>query len=53
LNSGLYENGTSDYITVSTVTRSASWILTEYNNTNSPGNIGSASFYTVGSEVYP
>ncbi|KPK38533.1 MAG: hypothetical protein AMJ69_08220, partial [Gammaproteobacteria bacterium SG8_47] len=30
--------------------RSAHWVKTEYNNQNAPGDIGSAGFYTVGSE---
>jgi hypothetical protein len=44
-------NGGVDEVHIANAARSASWILTEYNNQNSPGNIGAASFYTVGSEV--
>ncbi len=31
--------------------RSADWILTEYNNQNTPGNIGAAAFLTFGPET--
>jgi hypothetical protein len=42
--------GVLDEVRVSSVVRSADWILTEYNNQNDPGNIGTPGFYTVGSE---
>lgn len=48
---GEYNNGNIDEIHISNSIRSTAWITTEYNNQNSPGNIGSASFYTVGSEI--
>ncbi len=39
-------NGSLDEIRASTVVRSPDWILTEYNNQNSP-----STFYTLGSEI--
>ena len=39
-----------DEVTISSATRSSDWILTEYNNQNDPGNIGTAGFLTVGTE---
>ncbi len=44
-------NGNMDEVRISNSARSADWITTEYNNQNSPGNIGSPGFYTVGSET--
>jgi Concanavalin A-like lectin/glucanases superfamily len=41
-----YNNGTIDEVRVSSYARSADWIVTEYNNQNSP-----STFYTVGSAV--
>jgi hypothetical protein len=49
--SGFGKTGDIDEFRISTLVRSADWIKTEYNNQNSPGNIGSPSFYTVGSET--
>ncbi len=43
-------DGVIDETRISNVARSADWILTSYNNQNDTGNIGSAGFYTVGSE---
>ena len=43
--------GKGDEFRVSTIARSASWIQTEYNNENAPGNIGSPGFLTWGSEL--
>ena len=45
-----YQDGLTDYVCIASVVRSADWVLTEYNNQKTPGNIGAASFYTVGSE---
>jgi hypothetical protein len=39
-----------DEFRISTTARSADWILTQYNNQNNPGNIGSPGFYSVGDE---
>ncbi len=41
-----YFNGSIDEARIAFVERSAAWVLTEYNNQNSP-----ATFYTVGSEI--
>ncbi len=41
-----YQNGNMDEFRISSVVRSASWILAEYNNQSSPSN-----FYTVSSFV--
>ncbi len=49
--SALCLDGVLDETRISNVARSADWILQSYNNQNNPGNIGSAGFYTVGSEV--
>jgi len=46
-----YGNGLMDEIRVSNVARSTAWILTEYNNQNLPGNIGTAGFLTFGAET--
>ena len=46
-----YFGGNLDEIRISDVERSADWVKTVYNNTNGPGDIGAADFYTVGSEV--
>jgi hypothetical protein len=43
--------GNSDEARVSDTVRSAAWILTEYNNQKSPGNIGAPGFLTWGSEL--
>lgn len=40
-----------DEFRVSAIARSSSWISTEYQNQNSPGNIGAASFITYGTET--
>ena len=45
-----YLTGAVDELRASNTARSADWILTEYNNQNAPGNIGTPGFYTVGSE---
>ena len=45
-----YFGGTLDEIRISDVERSADWVKTVYNNTNGPGDIGAADFYTVGTE---
>lgn len=47
---GQFFNGKVEFLTVSNVKWTTSNITTMYNNTNSPGNIGSASFLTYGSE---
>lgn len=44
--SGTFADGPIDELRVSTSVRSAGWITTEYNSTNSP-----SSFYAIGSEV--
>jgi hypothetical protein len=44
-NGGDYWNGKIDEVRISNTARSSSWILTEYNNQNSP-----STFYAVGSE---
>lgn len=46
-----YQKAAIDEFRVSNVVRGPDWIKTEYNNQNSPGNIGAASFYTVGAET--
>jgi hypothetical protein len=43
--------GALDEIHISAAARSADWVTTEYNNQNSPGNIGSPGFLIWGSEV--
>jgi len=43
-------DGYIDEVRVSNVVRTADWIKTAYNNTNAPGDIGAADFYTVGAE---
>ena len=45
-----YFGGNLDEIRISDVERSADWVKTVYNNTNGPGDIGAADFYTVGTE---
>ena len=45
-----YFGGTLDEIRISDVERSVDWVKTVYNNTNGPGDIGAADFYTVGTE---
>jgi hypothetical protein len=40
-------------ISNSATARSADWILTEYNNQNAPGNIGTDSFLKFGGETVP
>ena len=45
-----YFGGNLDEIRISDVERSADWVKTVYNNTNAPGDIGAADFYTVGTE---
>jgi len=45
-NGGNYLNGWIDEVRVSNIARSASWILTEYNNQNDP-----STFYTIGATV--
>ena len=42
-----YQNGNMDEFRISNVVRSASWILAEYNNQNSP-----STFYSVSSFVF-
>ncbi len=42
--------GLLDEVRVSNVNRTKDWILTEYNNQNSPGNIGTASFLSFSNE---
>ena len=49
--SPLYFNGTIDELRVTSTNRSAGWIQTSFNNQNDPGDIGTAGFYSVGSEV--
>lgn len=44
-------NGTIDEVNLADVARTASWMLTQYNNQFAPGNIGSAGFLTFGSET--
>lgn len=44
-------NGLLDEVRFSNSRRSADWILTQYNNQNAPGNIGSAGFLTFGAET--
>ena len=44
-----YFNGYTDEARISNVARSADWILTEFNNQNGPGNIGSANFISYSS----
>ena len=44
-NAGNYYNGLLDEVRISSAVRSANWIMTEYNNQNSP-----ATFYSVSSE---
>jgi hypothetical protein len=39
-----------DEVRVSNIARSAGWILTEYNNQSTPGNLGAPGFYGVGAE---
>ncbi len=43
--------GSMDEIRISNITRSADWIITEYNNQNAPGNIGSDNFIKFGTET--
>lgn len=43
-------SGTMDEVRISSIGRSADWVLTQYNNQNNPGNIGSPGFLTIGSE---
>ena len=50
---GLGINGQVDELRISNIARSAAWILTEYNNQNAPGNIGSDNFLTYGAESTP
>ena len=45
-----YSPITVDEVTISTATRTADWILTEYNNQSAPGNIGTPGFLTIGDE---
>ncbi len=42
--------GMLDEVRISNIARSKDWIFTEYNNQNSPGNIGSASFLSYSGE---
>ncbi len=44
----VYYNGLMDEVRLSTNDRSADWIVTEYNNQNSPGT-----FYTLSSNIIP
>lgn len=44
-------NGLIDEMRISNVAKSADWLTTEYNNQNSPGNIGSPSFLTYSVET--
>ncbi len=44
-------NGIIDEVRISNTARSPDWIVTSYNNQNSPGNIGSPGFYSVGNEL--
>src|ERR1035437_3602164 len=53
MNSSVLSGGVLDEVRVSDIIRSADWILTEYNNQNAPGNIGSAGFITFGAETSP
>jgi hypothetical protein len=50
-----YFNGSVDETRISTIARSADWIVTEYNSESSPdkATYGSSGFYTVGSATTP
>jgi hypothetical protein len=47
---GRVMNGLIDEPRVSSVARSANWLATEYNNQQSPGNIGANGFLKYGPE---
>lgn len=46
-----FANGQIDEVRISNTARSASWILTAYNNQNAAGNIGTPGFLTFGAET--
>jgi hypothetical protein len=43
-------NGTIDEVRIQSTNRSAEWILTEFNNQDDPGDVGSPGFYAMGAE---
>ena len=51
MNSSVISGGVLDEVRVSDIIRSTDWILTEYNNQNAPGDIGTPGFLTFGSET--
>ena len=44
-------NGLIDEVRISNVARSVDWVLTEYNNQNAPGNIGTPGFIIFSEEI--
>lgn len=46
-----FGTGTLDEVRISKSIRGPDWILTEYNDQNTPGNIGTPGFITFGAEV--
>ncbi len=50
----LFYDGALDDMRISKgIARTAAWVLTEYNNQNLPGNIGTPGFVTYGAETVP